>query len=81
MFFQGKSASVCECICGGEFYLIDIYGTQFVAFPFEQVLAMWGVLRFYNLVRSGITWRGPEVGHLTNKYEWTIYQVTIIFII
>ncbi|TDG39993.1 hypothetical protein AWZ03_013585 [Drosophila navojoa] len=21
---------------------------------------MWGVLRFYNLVRSGITWRGPE---------------------
>ncbi|ALC43683.1 CG32204 [Drosophila busckii] len=25
-----------------------------------QVLAMWGVLRFYNLVRAGITWRGPE---------------------
>ncbi|XP_049314394.1 uncharacterized protein LOC105223791 isoform X1 [Bactrocera dorsalis] len=26
-----------------------------------NVLAMWGVLRFYNLVRSGITWKGPEV--------------------
>jgi len=38
---------------------MDIYGTQFFAFLLEQVLAMWGVLRFYNLVRSGITWRGP----------------------
>lgn len=28
---------------------------------------MWGVLRFYNLVRSGITWRGPEVIEL--KYN------------
>lgn len=28
---------------------------------------MWGVLRFYNLVRSGITWRGPEVIELVNN--------------
>ncbi|KRG06405.1 uncharacterized protein Dmoj_GI11822, isoform B [Drosophila mojavensis] len=32
----------------------------FIARAFINVLAMWGVLRFYNLVRSGITWRGPE---------------------
>lgn len=25
---------------------------------------MWGVLRFYNFVRSGITWKGPEVMEL-----------------
>ncbi|XP_063695765.1 uncharacterized protein LOC134827140 [Culicoides brevitarsis] len=24
-------------------------------------LAMWGVMRFYNLLRIGITWKGPEV--------------------
>ncbi|XP_033149424.1 uncharacterized protein LOC108598306 isoform X3 [Drosophila busckii] len=32
----------------------------FIARAFINVLAMWGVLRFYNLVRAGITWRGPE---------------------
>ncbi|XP_034655829.1 uncharacterized protein LOC117893349 [Drosophila subobscura] len=32
----------------------------FIARALINVLAMWGVLRFYNLVRSGITWRGPE---------------------
>jgi len=64
--FLGKRLSVCECICGVGFYLMDIYGTQFFAFLLEQVLAMWGVLRFYNLVRSGITWRGPEVSQLIN---------------
>ncbi|XP_065361704.1 uncharacterized protein LOC135955288 [Calliphora vicina] len=32
----------------------------FIARAFINVLSMWGVLRFYNLVRSGITWRGPE---------------------
>lgn len=28
---------------------------------------MWGVLRFYNLVRSGITWHGPEVSKYAHK--------------
>ncbi|XP_013119259.1 uncharacterized protein LOC106096188 [Stomoxys calcitrans] len=32
----------------------------FIARAFINVLSMWGVLRFYNLVRCGITWRGPE---------------------
>lgn len=26
-----------------------------------QSLAMWGVMRFYNLLRIGITWKGPEI--------------------
>lgn len=30
-------------------------------FSFSQVLAMWGVMRFYNLLRIGVTWKGPEV--------------------
>lgn len=28
---------------------------------FLQSLAMWGVMRFYNLLRIGITWKGPEI--------------------
>ncbi|XP_005177227.2 uncharacterized protein LOC101898116 [Musca domestica] len=32
----------------------------FIARAFINVLSMWGVLRFYNLVRCGITWKGPE---------------------
>ncbi|KAH8373464.1 hypothetical protein KR009_010122 [Drosophila setifemur] len=32
----------------------------FIARALINVMAMWGVLRFYNLIRSGITWRGPE---------------------
>ncbi|XP_075160339.1 uncharacterized protein LOC142233325 [Haematobia irritans] len=32
----------------------------FIARAFINVLSMWGVLRFYNLLRCGITWRGPE---------------------
>ncbi|XP_012159277.1 uncharacterized protein LOC101454059 isoform X2 [Ceratitis capitata] len=32
----------------------------FIARAVINVLAMWGVMRFYNLVRSGITWKGPE---------------------
>lgn len=28
---------------------------------FEQILAMWGVLRYYNLLRVGVTWKGPEI--------------------
>lgn len=35
--------------------------TFFIARAFINVLAMWGVMRFYNLVRAGITWKGPEV--------------------
>lgn len=59
-------ASVCECMCGVAIYLMEIYDSPIflLIFRFEQVLAMWGVLRFYNLVRSGITWRGPEVRQL-----------------
>lgn len=26
-----------------------------------QILAMWGVLRYYNLLRVGVTWKGPEI--------------------
>ncbi|XP_036326091.1 uncharacterized protein LOC118739078 [Rhagoletis pomonella] len=33
----------------------------FIARAVINVLAMWGVMRFYNLVRAGITWKGPEV--------------------
>ncbi|XP_054734204.1 uncharacterized protein LOC129241737 [Anastrepha obliqua] len=32
----------------------------FIARAVINVLAMWGVMRFYNLVRAGITWKGPE---------------------
>ncbi|XP_037935488.1 uncharacterized protein LOC119669593 [Teleopsis dalmanni] len=35
--------------------------TFFIARAFINVLSMWGVMRFYNLVRAGITWKGPEV--------------------
>ncbi|XP_055906000.1 putative uncharacterized protein DDB_G0287265 [Eupeodes corollae] len=27
---------------------------------------MWGVMRFYNLVRAGITWKGPEAKTTTS---------------
>ncbi|XP_067647586.1 uncharacterized protein [Eurosta solidaginis] len=41
--------------------------TFFIARAIINVLAMWGVMRFYNLVRAGITWKGPEVIEL--KYN------------
>lgn len=41
--------------------------TFFIARAFINVLAMWGVMRFYNLVRAGITWKGPEVIELWYK--------------
>lgn len=37
---------------------------------------MWGVLRFYNLVRSGITWRGPEVIEL--EYNDSMFNKQLI---
>uniref|UniRef100_A0A1A9WA97 Uncharacterized protein n=1 Tax=Glossina brevipalpis TaxID=37001 RepID=A0A1A9WA97_9MUSC len=40
----------------------------FIARAFINVLVMWGVLRFYNLLRSGITWRGPEAKTTTTTF-------------
>ncbi|XP_055854593.1 uncharacterized protein LOC129918216 [Episyrphus balteatus] len=40
--------------------------TFFIARAFINVLAMWGVMRFYNLVRAGITWKGPEAKTTTS---------------
>ncbi|KAI8121958.1 hypothetical protein CVS40_7073 [Lucilia cuprina] len=48
----------------------------FIARAFINVLSMWGVLRFYNLVRSGITWRGPEVIEL--NYNDSMYNKQLI---
>ncbi|XP_014088330.2 uncharacterized protein [Bactrocera oleae] len=39
-----------------------------------NVLAMWGVLRFYNLVRSGITWKGPEAKTTSSAAATTAYH-------
>ncbi|XP_054085142.1 uncharacterized protein LOC105214585 isoform X2 [Zeugodacus cucurbitae] len=39
-----------------------------------NVLAMWGVMRFYNLVRSGITWKGPEAKTTTSAAATTAYH-------
>uniref|UniRef100_A0A336LX46 CSON002828 protein n=1 Tax=Culicoides sonorensis TaxID=179676 RepID=A0A336LX46_CULSO len=33
----------------------------FISRAFLNSLAMWGVMRFYNLLRIGITWKGPEI--------------------
>ena len=27
----------------------------------SQIMAMWAVTRFYNLLRAGVTWKGPEL--------------------
>uniref|UniRef100_A0A1A9ZRY4 Uncharacterized protein n=1 Tax=Glossina pallidipes TaxID=7398 RepID=A0A1A9ZRY4_GLOPL len=40
----------------------------FITRAFINVLVMWGVLRFYNLLRSGITWRGPEAKTATTTF-------------
>ncbi|XP_037052489.1 uncharacterized protein LOC119086020 [Bradysia coprophila] len=33
----------------------------FMARAFINSIAIWGVLRFYNLLRIGVSWKGPEV--------------------
>ncbi|XP_030245580.1 uncharacterized protein LOC115564892 [Drosophila navojoa] len=63
-----KSAELQDVYYGVQIAYFAIIGTQMsmillsivLIFGICRVLAMWGVLRFYNLVRSGITWRGPE---------------------
>lgn len=32
---------------------------------------MWGVMRFYNLIRAGVTWKGPEVIELWHNSNET----------
>ncbi|XP_058129864.1 uncharacterized protein LOC131288453 [Anopheles ziemanni] len=33
----------------------------FVSRAIINILAMWAVTRFYNLLRAGVTWKGPEL--------------------
>ncbi|XP_031640581.1 uncharacterized protein LOC116352261 [Contarinia nasturtii] len=43
-----------DAVCKAEVAL-------FITRAFINVIAVWGVLRFYHSVRAGFTWKGPEV--------------------